>query len=104
MNRKLTMQDFIYKKIAVTFDSLEQEKEFLKLCAAEGLRWRTGERADKIASSILFGSRFICRFDVETHCHHRPIRFRFHHFSSPFLANSRSTAIFTPVERLNLSV
>ena len=52
MNRKLTMQDFIYKKIAVTFDSLEQEKEFLKLCAAEGLRWRTGERADKIASSL----------------------------------------------------
>lgn len=51
MTKKLTMQDLIYKKIAVTFDSLEQEKEFLKLCEAEGLRWNTGDCADKIASS-----------------------------------------------------
>ena len=51
MNRKLTMQDFIHKKIAVTFDSLEQEEEFLKLCAAEGLRWFTGKCADKFVPS-----------------------------------------------------
>lgn len=51
MTRKLTMQDFIYKNIAVTFDSLEQEKEFLKLCAEEGLRWNMGERADEFLPS-----------------------------------------------------
>ena len=51
MNRKLTMQDFIHKKIAVTFDSLDQEKEFLKLCAANGLKWSNNFRADEYASS-----------------------------------------------------
>ena len=51
MTKKLTMHDFIHKKIAVTFDSLEQEEEFLKLCAAEGLRWFTGKCADKFVPS-----------------------------------------------------
>lgn len=35
MSRKLTMQDFIHKKIAVTFDSLEQEEEFCPNCGAK---------------------------------------------------------------------
>lgn len=51
MNRKLSMKDFIHKNIAVTFDSLEQEEEFLKLCAAEGLRWNSGKCADKFVPS-----------------------------------------------------
>ena len=35
----------------MTFDSLDQEKEFLKLCAANGLKWSNNFRADEYASS-----------------------------------------------------
>ena len=52
MNRKLTMQDIIHKKIAVTFDSLEQEEEFLKLCAVHGLEWNNKLRAREYAPSL----------------------------------------------------
>lgn len=71
MNIKLTMQDFIHKKIAVTFDSLEQEEEFLKLCAAEGLRWNAGECADKFVP-LWYGfaedGEAIAYHDVLMHC------------------------------------
>ena len=72
MNRKLTMQDFIHKKIAVTFDSLEQEKEFLKLCAANGLKWSNNLRADEYASSkygFAEDGEAIAYHDALTHCH-----------------------------------
>lgn len=72
MNNKLTMQDFIYEKIAVTFDSLEQEKEFLKLCAANGLKWTNNLRADEYASSkygFAEDGESIAYYDALTHCH-----------------------------------
>ena len=72
MNRKLSMKDFIYKKIAVTFDSFEQEKEFLKLCAANGLKWANTLRADEYASSkygFAEDGESITYCDALTHCH-----------------------------------
>lgn len=64
---KMTIQDFINKKISVTFDSLKQEKKFLKLCAANGLKWSFGCCADKYdadyygfaedGESIVFGKK-----------------------------------------------
>lgn len=49
---KKTIQDFIYKKISVTFDSVKQEKKFLKLCAAKGFKWLEGEPADKFVPTM----------------------------------------------------
>lgn len=46
MNNKLTIQDFIGKKIAVTFESYEQEEEFLDLCARNKLHWVGGDFAN----------------------------------------------------------
>lgn len=37
-----TMNDFIEKKIAVSFANREERIEFLKLCQKAGLRWRGG--------------------------------------------------------------
>nr|DAI88728.1 MAG TPA: hypothetical protein [Caudoviricetes sp.] len=42
MNNKLTIQDFIGKKIAVTFESYEQKEQFLDLCAKNGMNWGKG--------------------------------------------------------------
>ena len=95
MNRKLTMQDFIHKKIAVTFDSLEQEEEFLKLCAAEGLRWFTGKCADKFVPSK-FGfeedGEAIAYHDVLTHrnrAYYKSIGYKLVP-ASAFFANNKS--------------
>ena len=72
MNRKLTMQDFIHKNIAVTFDSLEQEKKFLKLCAVHELEWNNKLRADEYAPS-LYGfaedGESIAYHNALMHCH-----------------------------------
>lgn len=38
-----TMNDFIDKKIAVSFANREERIKFLKLCQKAGLRWRGGE-------------------------------------------------------------
>ena len=46
MNNKLNMRDFICEKIAVTFESLEQEKKFLDLCAKNGIHWNKSVRAN----------------------------------------------------------
>lgn len=37
--KTMTIKDFVEQKIAVWFDSLEQEKAFLKWCARNGLKW-----------------------------------------------------------------
>lgn len=37
-----TLNDFIEKKIAVSFANREERIEFLKLCQRAGLRWRGG--------------------------------------------------------------
>lgn len=37
-----TMNDFIEKKIAVTFANREERIKFLKMCQKAGLRWRSG--------------------------------------------------------------
>lgn len=46
MNNKLNIRDFVNKKIAVTFGSYDQEKEFLDLCAKNGILWQGGGHAN----------------------------------------------------------
>lgn len=60
-----TMNDFIEKKIAVSFASREERIEFLKLCQKAGLKWRGGALpTDNFAiGSYLDGCQIICGYD-----------------------------------------
>lgn len=59
-----TMNDFIEKKIAVTFANREERIKFLKMCQKAGLRWRTGALPlDSFATgSRLYGHQIECGF------------------------------------------
>ena len=48
-----TMNDFIKKKIAVSFANREERIKFLKMCQKAGLRWRSGTSP---TDSFAFGS------------------------------------------------
>lgn len=51
-----TMNDFIEKKIAVSFANRAERIEFLKLCQKAGLRWRGGQSpTDSFALRVLCG-------------------------------------------------
>lgn len=60
-----TLNDFIEKKIAVSFANREERIEFLKLCQRAGLRWRGGWLpTDNFAiGSCLDGCQIICGYD-----------------------------------------
>ena len=59
------ISDFVEKNIAVFFNDLEQERQFLKLCEDNGLKWCSGRRATEYeptyagfgqgGSSVVFG-------------------------------------------------
>lgn len=59
-----TMNDFIEKKIAVSFANREERIEFLKLCQKAGLRWRGGTLPldDFATESGLDGHQIECGF------------------------------------------
>lgn len=59
-----TMNDFIEKKIAVSFANREERIEFLKLCQKAGLMWRGGQLpTDSFALGILCdGHQIKCGF------------------------------------------
>lgn len=59
-----TMNDFIEKKIAVTFANREERFKFLKMCQKAGLRWLKGKSAtDSLAlGSLLDGQQIQCGF------------------------------------------
>ena len=59
-----TMNDFIEKKIAVSFANREERIEFLKLCEKAGLMWRGGQLpTDSFALGILCdGHQIKCGF------------------------------------------
>ncbi len=62
------MNDFIEKKIAVSFANREERLKFLKMCEKEGLRWLSGDPATRFdpgdGAAILFGS---CGSDTLTY-------------------------------------
>lgn len=62
-----TMNDFIEKKIAVSFANREERIEFLKLCQKAGLRWRGGTLPlDGFATgSRLDGHQIECGFGAK---------------------------------------
>ena len=59
-----TMNDFIEKKIAVTFANREERIKFLKMCQKAGLRWRGGQSpTDSFAiGSLLDGLEIKCGY------------------------------------------
>lgn len=59
-----TMNDFIEKKIAVSFADREEQIKFLKMCQKAGLRWRGGQSpTDSFALGILCdGHQIECGF------------------------------------------
>lgn len=59
-----TMNDFIKKKIAVSFANRKERIEFLRLCQKAGLRWRRGELpTDSFAlGGYLDGHQIECGF------------------------------------------
>lgn len=59
-----TMNDFIEKKIAVSFASREERIEFLKLCQKAGLMWRGGwpPIEDFARGSLLDGHEIKCGY------------------------------------------
>lgn len=58
-----TMQDFIEKKIAVSFANREERIKFLKMCQKAGLRWRAGQLAtDSLLESYLDGLQIECGY------------------------------------------
>lgn len=59
-----TMNDFIEKKIAVSFANREERIKFLKMCQKAGLRWRGGmSPMDSFAlGSVLDGHQIECGF------------------------------------------
>ena len=59
-----TMNDFIEKKIAVSFANREERIEFLKMCQKEGLRWYAGQSpTDSFAlKSRLDGHQIECGY------------------------------------------
>lgn len=62
-----TMNDFIEKKIAVTFANREERIKFLKMCQKAGLRWRGGMLPlDGFATgSVLDGHQIECGFGAK---------------------------------------
>lgn len=54
-----TMNDFIEKKIAVTFKNREERLKFLKMCEEKGIRWNSGALATKFdpgdGIGVIFG-------------------------------------------------
>lgn len=54
-----TMNDFIEKKIAVTFKNREERLKFLKMCEEKGIRWNSGALATKFdpgdGIEVIFG-------------------------------------------------
>src|SRR5574344_468320 len=62
-----TMNDFIEKKIAVTFANREERIEFLKLCQKAGLKWRSGDSpTDSFAiGELLDGHQIECGFGAK---------------------------------------
>lgn len=57
-----TMNDFIEKKIAVSFANREERIEFLKLCQKAGLKWRSRDlpTASFAIGSLLDGHEIKC--------------------------------------------
>ena len=56
-----TMNDFIEKKIAVSFANREERIKFLKMCQKAGLRWRGGQLpTDSLLESYLDGRQIEC--------------------------------------------
>lgn len=55
-----TMNDFIEKKIAVSFANREERLKFLKMCEEKGIRWNSGDLATKFdpgdGTEVIFGS------------------------------------------------
>lgn len=64
-----TMNDFIEKKISVSFASREERIEFLKLCQKAGLKWRSGDSpTDSFAiGDLLDGHQIECGFGDKRH-------------------------------------
>lgn len=54
-----TMNDFIGRKIAVTFKNREERLKFLKMCEEKGIRWNFGDFATKFdpgdGTAVIFG-------------------------------------------------
>ena len=58
-----TMNDFIEKKIAVSFANREERIKFLKMCQKAGLRWRAGQLpTDSLLESYLDGLQIECGY------------------------------------------
>lgn len=60
-----TMNDFIEKKIAVSFANREERIKFLKMCQKAGLRWRSGTSPTDsfyVIKSCLDGHQIECGF------------------------------------------
>ncbi len=60
-----TMNDFIEKKIAVSFANREERIKFLKMCQKAGLRWRSGTSPTDsfyVIESCLDGHQIECGF------------------------------------------
>lgn len=58
-----TMNDFIEKKIAVSFANRGERIKFLKMCQKAGLRWRGGQLpTDSLLESCLNGRQIECGY------------------------------------------
>jgi hypothetical protein len=56
--RPFTMQDFISKKIAVTFANADEQKRFLQECERAGLPWENGEKATDVRYDFSYPTSF----------------------------------------------